>query len=500
MSKLEAELDASGQGLFLWADAQKTLALLEMTGDAGSAAMLVAMGASEAKAIAFGIGTSHRLRFHLEMPPVRFRLFVPTIRSNIEFEAAGTPDTVLAFGLPDANDLASLEQGLLGMMDADTLEESFEAKSTIAEVLGFTVEELLGAFGQNSLVVFDEAGQYAAARVRDQAKLDSLLKTSVEHFGVTHVERELAGQIFHHVSIPALAARVLDAKAQASTETEVNVSDLTRCLVSLPSPIYWVRAGDYLVASNAPQALIDRHYIAERTPISEWIKEQQHVSLEGALLLATTRTDAMPTLIYNLNLQLFAALGDFTERPIDLFQFPTARELELPGEGAYRFHDASTETDLSFELAFENNSREMLASGGGYTGVAVIGILAAVATPAYQDYTSRAQVQEGANLAYSPRTALEIACSDGSLANATSHELLGLEAPETYGAYSSVVQSVSATGLSTTQAEVVVTFRALGSAVPDGGQIVYAGECSAAGMAWSVYGEQGLPDKFEPHM
>ena len=43
--------------------------------------------------------------------------------------------------------------------------------------------------------------------------------------------------------------------------------------------------------------------------------------------------------------------------------------------------------------------------------VAIIGILAAVAIPAYQDYTVKAKVGEGVNLSHPHRTALGIACS-----------------------------------------------------------------------------------------
>ena len=52
--------------------------------------------------------------------------------------------------------------------------------------------------------------------------------------------------------------------------------------------------------------------------------------------------------------------------------------------------------------------------------IAIIGILAAVALPAYQDYTIRANVSECVNLAQTPRTAVaETAQSQGGLGEVT---------------------------------------------------------------------------------
>lgn len=52
--------------------------------------------------------------------------------------------------------------------------------------------------------------------------------------------------------------------------------------------------------------------------------------------------------------------------------------------------------------------------------VAIIGILAAIALPAYQDYTIRSKVTEGLVLAAEAKTAVaETAASEGGLANVT---------------------------------------------------------------------------------
>jgi type IV pilus assembly protein PilA len=127
--------------------------------------------------------------------------------------------------------------------------------------------------------------------------------------------------------------------------------------------------------------------------------------------------------------------------------------------------------------------------------VAIIGILAAVAIPAYQDYTVRAKVQEGVNLSNPARTSLGIACSEGSLNGAT-HGSLGLSAAGSYsGSYTS---DIAAAGTGVTTGTVTITLNAIGSAINAGQQILYTGTCGAGGMQWAVTEQAGLPAKFRP--
>ena len=125
--------------------------------------------------------------------------------------------------------------------------------------------------------------------------------------------------------------------------------------------------------------------------------------------------------------------------------------------------------------------------------VAIIGILAAVAIPAYQDYTIKAKVQEGTNISNPARTALGIACSEGNLSGIT-HTPMGLSAAASYkGSYTS---SVAAGGSSATAGTVAIVYTSIGSAITRLQNVVYTGTCGAGGMTWTVSGN--VPTKFYP--
>ena len=75
--------------------------------------------------------------------------------------------------------------------------------------------------------------------------------------------------------------------------------------------------------------------------------------------------------------------------------------------------------------------------------VAIIGILAAIAIPAYSDYTIKSRVSEGASLSGSAKTAVDIYFSEnGTLPPvATTHDELAISSPGSYKA--KYVSSVS---------------------------------------------------------
>jgi type IV pilus assembly protein PilA len=126
--------------------------------------------------------------------------------------------------------------------------------------------------------------------------------------------------------------------------------------------------------------------------------------------------------------------------------------------------------------------------------IAIIGILAAIALPAYQDYTVKSKVQEAVSLAASAMTSMGVACSEASLSASTTNTTLGLETNTSYsGNYTT---SVTAVGTSATAGTVTAVLKAIGSQITAGQTIIWTASCSPARLNWTVTGS--IPTKFQP--
>jgi len=123
--------------------------------------------------------------------------------------------------------------------------------------------------------------------------------------------------------------------------------------------------------------------------------------------------------------------------------------------------------------------------------IAIIGILAAIAIPAYLDYTIRAKVSEGLNLSSSAKLAVaEYYNSEGDLTPADNPDW-GLPAKENIkGNHVSQVQV-------TTGGNITVTYRKLGNVKADGKTIVLSPSTAEGSLVWNCTGGD-LPSKYRP--
>ena len=129
--------------------------------------------------------------------------------------------------------------------------------------------------------------------------------------------------------------------------------------------------------------------------------------------------------------------------------------------------------------------------------VAIIGILAAVALPAYQDYTIKAKVSEASTISSQARTALSLAFNEGNLSASTTNTTLGI--PTDTSITGKYVEKVTAVGTSTTAGTVTVTMQGFNDSTMDGKTVVYAMTCvQGAQCTWAIDSSSTVPAKYRP--
>ncbi len=131
--------------------------------------------------------------------------------------------------------------------------------------------------------------------------------------------------------------------------------------------------------------------------------------------------------------------------------------------------------------------------------VAIIGILAAVAIPAYSDYTAKAKVSEASSISQPARLALAQAFNEGSLASSTTNSTLGL--PDATAITSKYVTSVTAVGTSATAGTVTVEMKGTNNTAIDTKKLVYAITCVEGAQCTTTYAAAtDVPEKYRPKL
>lgn len=373
MLSFEQAIDASGEGLFLWLNGPAMMPLVEPQMDEETRGILGILGMNPLGQAALGYGVAGgrgRFSVMLDLPQAGMLGFIPRVQTQLELQSIGEPGLVLLLSLP-LSEMLRQGEALLATQGGEDFTEYRAFRSDIEAAIGMSLEQALNSIGPELVAFSDTAGDYFAIRVNDRERLNALLQTLQEKTSARYQIHDYQGQPLHQLRFPGQITNRLE-DWQPSQQ------------------FFWIDEGDYLFLSQLPQPLMDRLATTDaRVSVDTWLRESQGQQPDEALLLISTRLEHIPRIAYYAYLQVLQVLSDLAGAEVDLLTFPSATELALPSSGGY-----GLQVDLGERLAvsftFQNNPLEILTRPGGLGSIAVVGILAAVAIPAYVEYVEAA--------------------------------------------------------------------------------------------------------------
>lgn len=392
LRRMERDFDAGGQGLFFWLDLRPLMpfAQVGMTPEELQRFKTLQLDQLGALALGWGkVGSHPRLRLALQLPPGGIGTLFPDNRLNVHASAAGEPSSVGLLALPSPEQLLAMEAMFAQLVGPERYASYEDGKAEIEAAMGIRVSDLLAALGPEVVLLDDQAGQAVAVRLRDADAFARSIDALAAKHGLTRYRHVVNGRSIEELDIGAIfdtvEYREQDPQARLIAE-----------LFFMPDRhLFWSRENDYLVLAKVPQILIDRDYYPA-TPVGVWLLRNHGPGAERALLLMNKNMRGVPRAAYHAHLSWLQTLADLGDIRIDLAKLPTARELQLPESSNVGVHLSVQDRVAALDLRFASTPLDLMygSDTSTMTTVAVIGILAAVAIPAYQDYTLRAKIAQ----------------------------------------------------------------------------------------------------------
>ena len=384
-------IDQSGLGFLVWVDGTAAAPMFAMAASAATpedAAIFKAMQSIDS--MAFGWGTQSgfgrmAMDFYLKSDAV-WADYLPKTPMNLSLKTAGEPDWVLSFAMPTAADIPNLKRALARDFDAKAV-EVLQTGLDYPINKALKVSDFLATFGPELLIFGDQTGDFMAMRVRDSKRYQQFLQW------VKSSDSNYSYRNGIHKALIAVAEPATFAKAHSDVAESPALAEQMKVLNKLTgSLMFWVEEGDWLVFASTPQALRDRAAVRPSQSIQPWMQENLGTDGRNALVNLTVLTEKMAMRTWYGYLGALAMISEVSEAGIDLHAIPSARELGFPKTGHTGLALEHENGRLSFALRYQNWPTDALMGQGGVGGVMVVAILAAIALPAYQDYTVRAKV------------------------------------------------------------------------------------------------------------
>ena len=404
-------IDQSGKGLLLWADSQAIapmLAMVAASSEASNKWVFDALQGLDGFALGAGsVGTGSRsgrmaLDFYFDPKamPEWTQYFQPEPR-HYDFLLSGAPSWVANYSLPtNPKDLDRILRKIESLEDESKAQKpSFDFDAALAG--GPSVRQILTSVGPEMAYFHDAAGTFGALKIRNRAVFNKFIANAGKH-GFYELREGI-----HHLRFDSNAFTGVSALKQDS------LALLGRLSVST---VYWVEEGDWLIAAPVPQLLRDRKAISGRISAEKWLQQRSNVAASDQILAFAAHAEGTPTQIWYGYLALLETLGHIGKTNIDLFALPSARDLGLPSAGFAGVSVDYTPQRLGFAVNYGASPGDLIGGGNMLGTVAVVSIMAAIALPAYQDYTLRSKVTTALVQAQAAKVELqELYATNGTL-------------------------------------------------------------------------------------
>lgn len=425
MLKLEADIDASHQGVFVWSSPKNAMPLLQMGMSPKQLRELKEFGIDQARGLALGYGVSDgktRLKLLLDMPKVGINRFLPEVNNTINVKSVGTPKWAAVMSLPTSEQAERLVTAVQ-QAGADNIESWDTINQQAQKELGVSVETLLNTFGPEVVLFNDQVGTFAAVTYNPN-DIKAALTKAQENFDIDHKVYNKDGQAIHHLSV-SLVGKSLD----SSKGSPIVAAELAK---NYRENYFWTIEGKNIIFASIPQLLLERKKRTAKVDVAEWLTTKQGYDANSALLGFTASVEGLSRNSYHYYIEFLMILADLTKAEIDLMALPTADELGFPEKGAIGLNLRSDKDVLGLEFTFENGGTDLLYGMGSTSAVAVIGVLAAVAVPAYQEYVLRAEMTSGVYAAEGVKLQISQALVNGAKIEDLDNGYGGIQPAEEY--------------------------------------------------------------------
>ncbi|MRX27269.1 hypothetical protein [Kangiella sp. HZ709] len=387
MQELQNQVDTSGQGLFAWVNGKDVMPMAEMMMPPYEMAQLQELGLGEVNAVALGYGTANskaRMRFAVDMPHVGVRQFLPKVENKLQLKTVGEPSAFALLSLPTYE---QLEQ-IIRRIEPNEAEKALEdINKETQEALGIDFKQLASVLGPEMTIFKDTVGSFFAVRLNDKAGLNLLIEKLKQSGHGDYKTRSFKGTDIHHLTFQVAGATGLSALSSPSA------GEVLGMLSQLSSHMFWIEEDGHLLLASIPQPLMERIEKGADIDLATWVAINQGQNIENALFAASGTFDGLSRSAYHTYVELLLFASELVNADIDVMAIPSAEKLAFAEQGTMGMQVDSTENQFAVEITFEQGPLDIFHAAGTMQAVAVTGILAAVAIPAYQDYVKRAELQ-----------------------------------------------------------------------------------------------------------